>query len=235
MYANVVGLVVGPEIEKCIHPDHSLCDVLEIRLDTFETSSWLNLLQSINQNFPETPVLITCRLDRDGGYWKASQSKERTLEIEKLLTQTENLKVNIDCLDFELEEVSNLGTIKNLLKSQNTELLLSHHNFESSYTQKQLQEKHNQMLSLGADSTKFALMYQSGSDITEAQNFVKSQPSQLKACFGMGELGRQSRLLHPIIGKNCATWTYGFVGDPPSAPGQISISEMHTFFKELDL
>lgn len=235
MYANVVGLVMGPEIENCIHPDHSLCDVLEVRLDSFPTNLWVNLLQNLSQESPETPLLLTCRLERDGGLWLDSQSKERTIELEKLLSEVEKLKITIDCLDFEIEEIENIGNIKNQLNSNSIELLLSHHNFKASYTQKELQEKHEHMLDLGAGSTKFALMYQTGEDIQEAQAFVQSQPKNLKACFGMGELGRQSRLLHPIIGKKSASWTYGFVGSSPSAPGQISVSEMHQFFKNLDL
>jgi 3-dehydroquinate dehydratase I len=234
MYANVVGLIMGPEINHCIHKDHLLCDVLEIRLDTFATSAWINLLQNLSKQLPETPFLLTCRLRRDGGMWNNSFSKERTSEIEKLLNQIQQLAITVDYLDFEVEEIQNIGEIRTLLSSQNIELLLSHHNFHGSYTQDQLQEKHDFMISLGADSTKFALMYQTGKDILEAQNFVSSQPQNLKACFGMGELGRQSRLLHPILGKSSATWTYGFVGQKPSAPGQISISEMHLFFKNLD-
>lgn len=234
MYANVVGLVMGPEINQCIHKDHLLCDVLEIRLDTFATSSWINLLQNLSKQLPETPLLLTCRLRRDGGLWDDSLSKERTSKIEQLLNQTQQLEITIDYLDFEVEEIQNLGHIKKFLNSQNIEFLLSHHNFHSSYTQDQLQKKHDIMISLGADSTKFALMYQTGKDILEAQNFVTSQPKKLKACFGMGELGRQSRLLHPILGKGSATWTYGFVGKKPSAPGQISILEMHLFFKNLE-
>jgi 3-dehydroquinate dehydratase type I len=234
MYANVVGLITGPEIENCIHTDHSLCDILELRLDTFPTESWLDITQKLSLKLPDTPLLMTCRLKRDGGLWENSLSERRTELLEHLLLQTQKLNIRIDCLDFEVEEVEHLGNIKNILQAQNIEFLLSHHNFNASYNQAQLEEKHLKMLSLGADSTKFALMYTSGQDIIEAQNFVKSQPKNLKACFGMGELGQQSRLLHPIIGKNCAQWTYGFVGETPSAPGQISISEMHHFFKSLD-
>jgi 3-dehydroquinate dehydratase-1 len=234
MVANVVGLVSGPNVKECIHKDHHLCEVLEVRLDTFSENNWTDLVKLISVEFPETLLLITCRLERDGGSWPSKKSKERSFAIKALLDLCFEEGVEVDYLDFEIEEVGELHIIKPILEKANIELLLSHHNFNQSYTQSELEIKHTEMMTAGADCTKFALMYTCGADIVEAQKFVSSAPKGLRACFGMGDLGKQSRLLHPLLGGGAANWTYGFVGDKPSAPGQISIQEMHDFFGKLD-
>ncbi len=109
-------------------------------------------------------------------------------------------------------------------------ILASHHNFVSGHTLGELTFYAAKAHTLGAQGLKLALMFQTDREEQDLYQFIGSEPPlPLMAAFGMGERGKASRVLGPLLG---APLTYGFAGNRPAAPGQWPLAELR---KALDM
>lgn len=173
------------------------------------------------------PVIFTLRLRRDGGAWPDEKSAERNSVWESLPPGT------CDWVDLEVEEIASVSpTALDSLRSSGVKILLSHHAFEQEPREK-WEQLLDEMAKWAPDGVKFAMALgpNSGDRIRALAllAFARRVASLYSdsAVFGMGEEGRLTRVVSPLLG---CPWTYGFLGGVPQAPGQLSADRMREFF-----
>ena len=226
----VIGILCDTHL---INPDDFIsCELIEIRFDLIPEA--LNSVDTLNSTlshirslFPTHALMGTIRLERDGGKWPVEASKDRIKFFQAMIRTGE-----LDWIDIELEEIALMELHPECLE-HNTQILCSHHNFKQSYHAEELTALTQEIQLSGANAAKFALTFKGAGDAQELYRFLHERTDHyVFAAFSMGDLGRESRLLAPLLG---ASGTYGYTGDTAAAPGQITTQAMTQFFKSIHL
>jgi 3-dehydroquinate dehydratase type I len=224
----VVGLLT-PQSWASIQEREVLqkCSHIEMRWDLFAvslsiekvTEAWTQILNE----FPHKIWIWTMRLVRDGGAWPNDEAHLRLSYWEPFLKQQP------EWLDLEWEEQSSLPSWRQIFVK--SKILFSHHNFNMSYGAAKLEELYLE-LSNKSDGVELALTCRSKDELEELLALIKhleqNPNAPLLAAFSMGDIGKKSRKLAPLLG---APWTYGITGAIAEAPGQIQILELLDYFK----
>lgn len=218
MKPTVIALVTSENMDQPdLQADLLLADLWELRYDTFAPGTDLpSLVAHLRAKAPK-PLLLTLRLQRDGGFWPVERSWDRL----DLWAQALDLGVEWIDIETEVEEElrQKLWSLRES-KSATTQILISHHDFQRAGDESVLRARFLRMQSPYAHAYKMALTFESESEEAEMSKFLATGPTGLISCFSMGALGQRSRLLSPYQG---APWTYGYVGEKISAPGQLSV------------
>ncbi len=171
----------------------------------------------------EGPVILTLRLRRDGGAWPDEKAAERNEAWESLPPGT------CDWVDLEVEEIASVSPAAlDALRSSGVRILLSHHAFAPEDTAA-WESAYAAMKEFGPDGVKFAVSLRDRAHAESLLAFARRVATEFPAScvIGMGEEGKLTRLLGPLLG---CPWTYGFLGDSAVAPGQLPASLMRAFF-----
>ena len=224
-FPQVIGILDPFSHEH--HTDIKKCDILEFRADLFPNStSCIGALKRYKLKYPDKIFLATVRLEGDGGVF----SKEKVEERKNLFLELIHSGC-IDWIDLELEEIEDYNDILCTAKRRNISVLVSHHNFNDSYTVSEFEAKLIEMKCFDTDGFKFAVTFRHDLQYNQLKAFAKSHTKttdKLLALFSMGALGKNSRVDLPKLG---IPWTYGYFGDKEHAPGQHSISALHQELK----
>src|SRR5688500_1178486 len=113
--------------------------LVELRLDYIVRA--VNLKRLLAEK--PTPVIITCRREQDGGYWKHSEQDRITL-IRTAVAE------GVDYVDLEMDVAANIP------RFGKTKRIISYHNFKE--TPANLHEIYDQCVNLNADIVKIATM-----------------------------------------------------------------------------
>jgi 3-dehydroquinate dehydratase-1 len=221
--------------DENIYRQLSVCDVLEFRADTFPEEKIHNLLKDLRASVIEKfagedkkkQLLFTIRLPEDGGKWTKSPDL-RLPHFEYILEQ--NLA---DWIDFEVEEAGNMPSqLFNQMKSQSVKLMLSHHNFQNSYSHSHFMHFVQKMDEFKPDIVKFAVTVQSRQEMHNLFEFSKIlyRDHPLSCVISMGKYGKISRIGSPLVG---APLTYGYIGRHPTVPGQLDVSKLNSMLCKL--
>lgn len=223
----LVGLV-SPNILRAIEEDHmnpvfldlQSCNALEIRYDFFDVSDWEGLSARIRAIAPHAIQIGTIRLKRDGGAFPDARAVERPALWQKIL-EKEQIP---EWLDLERDCLAQFADLKALAKSKGTKILVSEHNFVRIPNDLELKTFVEDLRRVKADGLKIAAMSNSETDCDRLYKFTKKNHKyfDLFAAFGMGDLGRTSRLWSLKEGANL---TYGAI-ESAEAPGQIDVITM---------
>lgn len=178
--------------------------LVELRLDYINGE--VNLKRLLN-NRP-SPVIITCRLESDGGKWKGDE------ETRLMLLRTA-IAEGVEYVDLE-ESIA--GTVR---RYGPTKRIVSMHDF--SKTPDNLEAIHARLAALDADIVKLSTMANSPHDnLRMLQMIDKSDVPTVGMC--MGEIGTPSRILAAKFG---APFTFStFHHERALAPGQLSYRQM---------
>lgn len=211
------------------------CDMVEFRGDFWPEHQVLCALKKFRADCLTTlgrqiDTLFTLRLVKDGGKWPDLLASTR----EKIWLEMEFDKNSADCewVDLELEAVSTFSSqMKNRLQNRKIKILASQHNFSGSFSTPGLVQMGLDLSSTNFDGVKLAVNCQSQLEVLELLEFAKSLGSLEKnACvLSMGDIGRATRVLTPILGCN---WTYGYLSGTAVAPGQLSVNQIKAFFSK---
>lgn len=169
------------------------------------------------------PVFFTLRLERDGGAWADAVAYERNAVWESLPPGT------FDWADLEVEELGRIAPeTLDSLRSSGVKILLSHHAFapeEPSAWEAHLET----MRAFRPEGVKFAVTPNAG-QVPALLEFARRIGAEFpdSCVLGMGAYGTVTRLVAPLLG---CPFTYGFLGQGPVAPGQISVGDMNAFFE----
>ncbi len=179
-------------------------ELVELRLDFIRRA--VNLKRLLN-NRP-SPVIATCRRERDHGKWTKS-------ERERLMLLRAAIADGADYVDLE-EDIAD-----QIPRYGQTKRIISYHNFEE--TPDDLLGLANRLASLDADIVKIATMAHDPHDNIRMLDMVKRAPVPTVGIC-MGELGTPTRLL---TGRYGAPFSYAtFHSERTLAPGQLSFHEM---------
>jgi len=209
------------------------CSVLEFRGDTFSPSDVPEKLVAIRSVLSTAPmktpkILLTLRLPKDGGEWTGSANSR----VELWTRCIENDLV--DWIDIEIEEIEGIRELVDLIQSNSgLKMMISQHNFKSSYTFNEFEQKLALMKNFKPDLVKFAVTLQSRDSFVEMLAFSRNLSAvyPLSCCISMGIWGKMSRIGSPLIG---APITYGFLGSSEVVSGQYSVKKLKNYIKLME-
>lgn len=186
-------------------------ELVELRLDWISHSPDLSRLLD---NRP-TPVVVTCRRSQDKGLWKKDEEARQVLLRAAILKGVEYVDLEEDAA----HQIPRYGKTKRII---------SHHDFEQTPLDDELETIHARLCKLDPDVIKIVTMAHTPADSIRILKLI--QNSRIPTVgFCMGELGVFSRIL---CGKFGAPFTYAtFNKDRQMAPGQLSFEEMKRTYR----
>ncbi|MGB5987092.1 MAG: type I 3-dehydroquinate dehydratase [Desulfobacterales bacterium] len=200
-------------------------DILEWRIDGFEAvdsvEAGLEALAELREAVGATPLIFTCRIDREGGL--ASISRKTRLE---LITAALG-SGQVDVVDTELcNDAAFIQEVLAAAKESGVKVILSFHDFEKTPEETFLVERLVQAQRLGAHIAKTAVMPRTYADVLVLLGAtLKARTEGLEiplVSMAMGAQGVVTRLAGGLFGSDI---TFA-MGRTSSAPGQIPIAEL---------
>ncbi len=198
-----------------------LADIVELRVDMIDNPDLGRLLAA-----RKGPVIVTARKREEGGHFKGG-------ETERIAMLIDAVRMGADIIDLEMNADRILASI--LLeeiqkKGERTQLIISHHDFNSTPPYGVLQGIFNRCLEMGADIVKivpFAVSIEDNLKILKLIGWAKEREQNIIALC-MGERGKVSRIMAPLFGSYL-TFASLERGEE-TAPGQFAASEMKEIF-----
>src|SRR5688572_14874156 len=189
-------------------------DLVEMRLDTVDRPDAAGALEG-----RRGPVIVTCRAEWEGGYFKGSEEERRRI-LEDALAR------GADYVDVE----ARAGFAGELIRGrQGKGVILSSHIFGS--IPDDLEERWTALRASGAEIAKLAVESRSLCDTLRLMALAAPRASGNhsrtpgQVLIAMGDAGVASRILATRLGN---AWTYA--GDNV-APGQISLARLLNEFR----
>lgn len=187
-------------------------DYAEVRFDFLKTEDIPQALENIKRDLKK--VVCTLRPKSEGGKFEGSE-KER-IAILKLISE-----YNPFLLDVEFNTIKKNKELVKYLKSTNTRLLVSWHDFKKTPNFSELKNKMTQM-SKFSNNVKIVTTAKSAKDSTITLQLYNQNKKNSLIAFAMGDNGKLSRILCLYLGS---PYTYVSLGKP-IAPGQFSVDEV---------
>ncbi len=181
-------------------------DLVELRLDTVRDPSAAAALAGRRK-----PVIVTCRHQAEGGFFKGSEEERRAI-------LSEALALGAEFVDLEWKQ----GCADLLKQTGGRRIVLSNHDFAG--VPADLSSMAHAMSATGAEVIKIAITAHHLGDCLKLRA-LGEQAHVPMALIAMGEAGVPTRVLAGWFGS---CWTYAGEG---AAPGQISEHRMHAEFE----
>jgi 3-dehydroquinate dehydratase type I len=212
--AEALGL-----IEKA---DEAHADLIEVRLDNLQDPKGLADLAAHG----ETPKIATSKPPVQGGEFLGTENERKQI----LLTAA---KSGFEYVDVELSNPM-LNDIIQELKSAGVKPIVSFHDRARSPSISELTSILEKENASGAEVCKIVTTANRIEDSLALLNFTHTASAKAKiVCFGMGDLGKVSRLLSPVFG---GYFTFASLErGRQTASGQMTIQEMQTAYRLLGL
>lgn len=215
--ACIVEETIG-EALKAMKKATPWADMFELRLDYLNRPDLMALLSA-----PPRPCLVTNRIKSEGGRFRGT-------ETERLAIIGDALALKPAMIDIELATDST--SIKELYSKKGpVKMVISHHDFDRAPELLALVDILERMNRLGADVAKIITRVQTPNEILRLRALLDraGEMGQPLAIFGMGPLGRLSRVLTPLWGS---ALSYCSVHEgKEAAPGQMSGPELRRVFR----
>ena len=178
------------------------------------------LLQELRQALGETPLLFTYRTRAEGGRGEATGAA-----YQKILCHAAD-SGHTDLVDLELLRFGAMGvdTLK-YIRQTGAACIGSQHDFAKTPPKEAMLSALEQMLDLGADVAKLAVMPQTPEDVLRLLCITQQASGWGKGpviTMAMGRLGMVSRIGGGIFGSAA---TFGAMGQA-SAPGQPDVEQL---------
>jgi 3-dehydroquinate dehydratase I len=191
----------------------SKVDLFEVRLDLIGPD-WPELVKFIRKPW------IACNRRREEG---GKGNPNEVSRVEELLWAAESGACIVD-IEYHTQ---NLAEMVTLIKTK-AQCLISFHDLARTPSYEDLVEIAESQLKAGADICKIITTAQSFEDNLTVLKLISKFPETKMVAFAMGEEGRISRILSPLVG---GYFTYAsLVQGLESAAGQIPIREMNEIY-----
>ena len=215
----MVGTVASPNGLEEFAPSEaaSHCDVVEFRLDSIPAEG-LAIANAMVEC--PLPVIATARHPEEGGEGALDPDARATLLVDAM--------PHVDCVDIEVQSLSDLKHVLTRAQDAGTMVLASFHDFERTPSSALLESKIEAAMELGADAVKFATRLNNISDLCRLISLLEIDGRPPICVMGMGELGQASRLLAAQCGSFL---NYGYL-TAANAPGQWRASELKRILAE---
>lgn len=190
-------------------------DALELRIDYFKHTTTEYVVKVVKRiKSIGLPVIGTIRDKKEGGKQKLSD-KRRLKLFDAILPL-------VDAIDVELSSKLILNKIIKKAKTNKKIVIVSYHNLNITPTSSILRNIIRKAEKAGGDLIKIATMVKTQKNIEELASLVLNHKNKNLVVIALGSKGTVSRAFFPSIGS---LMTYACV-DIPSAPGQLSFSEL---------
>lgn len=187
------------------------CDIVELRLDRMlELKDWLRCGLAVESR--GTPVIVTVRLQAEGGAWNGTD--------EERLPLYEAALKNLAAVDVELGSKI-VKQVCAMAKKRRKCCIVSFHDFKKTPSLSTLRRIAQKAQRLGS-VVKIVTMLRNRADVDTLRQLLTFKWKKPICVMGMGDLGKETRLLFPTLGS-CLT--YGYL-DKPAAPGQLSAARI---------
>ena len=199
-------------------------DLVEWRADWFDGVTDMDqvsgVLSGLREILGDLPLLFTFRTQKEGGAGAVPDSC-----YEELLRQVIPAGM-ADLVDIELFSGRDLvSSLISLAHENNVKVIVSNHDFQKTPPREEITGRLREMLELGADLPKIAVMPQNPADVLtllSATQEISAQSDQPIITMSMAGTGLISRLSGELFGS---ALTFGAAGQV-SAPGQIGAEEL---------
>jgi len=200
-------------------------DLIEWRIDGFDRVEdidfCLQTLTDLRARIPSVPLILTCRIDIEGGIQEIP--RKTRLELIKAAIQTGIP----DIVDIELCNNSQFViTILQAAEQHGIKVILSFHDFEKTPEETVIIDQLVRAQEMGAHIAKAAVMPNNHNDIMVLLNAtLKARTEALQIpiiTMSMGNLGIVTRIVGGLFGSDI---TFA-MGKDASSPGQIPIEEL---------
>lgn len=204
-------------IPALVAPVSAVVDLVEIRLDGLRTPLTADCIAAVGK-----PVLVTNRPIWEGGLFASSEEQRLDLLLQAM-------QQGAHYVDVELRTASELrASLLAAAKQVDTQVIISHHDFQRTPPAEQLTAILHRMLASGADIGKIVTTAVTADDVLRVLNLQREAMAadfRLSA-FCMGAAGTISRLATLYLG-GCMTYV-ALSPEEATAPGQLTAHDMHT-------
>lgn len=188
------------------------CQVVELRVDSLPPQ--VAPADVLAHPCPK-PLLVTVRDAAEGGM--------REMPLQERLAWVRALMPAAAMLDWEIRNLENTPELAREAHAAGVELVASFHDFHATPRFQDMLCRERVARSLGADIAKFAFHLTTQADMQTGLDLIAAARGPI-AVMGMGGgYGPSSRILYSRRGSCLA---YGYLGDTPTAPGQVSAAEL---------
>jgi 3-dehydroquinate dehydratase-1 len=219
----IAGVLTDTDVVAINRDSLNPVDIIELRVDMFENISLAhieNTFKTAKENLKK-PLIATVRNIKEGGQ----------REIAERLSIYKTVIPYADAIDVEINSEDVFAEAKNLCSIYKKLLIGSYHNFDFTPDGSILDNIVARGKELGADIVKIAAMAKDREDLIRLAFLTQRHKESGIITMSMGDKGLPSRVLNPIFGSLI---TYGYINHP-SAPGQLSVSELMYIFRRLKI
>jgi len=197
-----------------------VADVAEFRADLYPSHEPNYLIEQVRR-LGALPLLLTVRLEAEGGEWVDSEG-ERLQLISEVIPY-------VDGVDIELA-ADNLPEVADIAHRKDKVLIVSSHDFNATPSLETLEYRLADALIAGADYVKFAATANSEEEYRRLAGFTLNHQDGGLIVVAMGKYGPLSRITFPAMGSHL---NYAFAGENAVAPGQLGYLELDKLWKQL--
>lgn len=194
-----------------------IADFVELRVDTLGALD-IEFLDELRQ-MVHKKAIFTCRRGDEGGEYTGTDEMRVKL-LQKAIGMFEYVDI----------ELSTMRT-HNFIRDDKTKIIISYHNFKETPSYWDMQKIVYDMNQFKPDILKLATMVNKEYEVTKLYRLLTNKPhKEERIVIGMGEKGRMTRILGPLLGSylTFAASEYG-----ESAPGQIDIDKLKNIYNNL--
>jgi 3-dehydroquinate dehydratase-1 len=204
-------------------------DIIELRVDAWDfiedVSASAGMVRSVRSIVKDTPMILTCRGDWEGGFKKVSDESKFALYLEAAKGKL------ADFIDVELAYgKERIQTVLASLEGTNTSLIVSFHDFKKTPPREDLADILKREAETGAHVLKLAAMPIKEEDVLDVLYATlearRNFPAIPIITMSMGPMGAVTRIIGGLFGSDL---TFA-VGSKSSAPGQIPVAELRKCF-----
>lgn len=197
-------------------------DLLELRADLMPEADLGTLLAA-----RRLPAIVTNRRRQEGGRFAGT-------EAQRLAVLLEAVRLGADYVDVEAATAPEWKSrLRASLRGTATQLIVSWHDFTGTPGREELEEK---LAACQADLPAIVKLVTTATREADCLRLLELIPAALSkrqpiAAFCMGQAGKISRIMAPLLGS---TISYASLGEgDASAPGQLTVAEMREIFRIL--
>lgn len=195
--------------------------------DLFDDDKRKSLLLALRRNTPNTVLLVTVRSKAQGGCFEQDSAS-----YDDILRKIADARC-ADIIDVELFTPQKADETVRYIQQQGENVILSHHDFEKTPCNEEMQGILSAMEKVDADILKLAVMPRDKSDVLRllsvTEDFHRANPGIPLVTMSMGRLGIISRISGEMFGS-CITFGSG---KKASAPGQIPRDDLEDIVETL--
>jgi len=215
IYTPVTGKTFAEFIDT-LAKVQKLSDYIELRTDTIAALT-TQRVHTLKQK-TKKGTIFTCRKQSEGGSFSQDETTRRQL-------LQEAINVKFEYVDIELSTIEE----HEYLRNKSVSIILSYHKFAHTRDYWDLTHIIDTMKSYHPDIVKIATMVEKDTDTAVLLKLLTNKlPNEKRIVIGMGERGKITRILGPLLGSYV---TFATTPYSQSAPGQIELAKLQTLYK----